>query len=51
MAIDRRGERRVKELFTIGEMQRLFSVPVRTLRFYDEIGVLHPERVDPETGY
>ena len=41
----------MKNLFTIGEMQRLFSIPVRTLRFYDEIGILHPERVDPRTGY
>ncbi len=32
-------------------MQRLFSIPVRTLRFYDKIGILHPEHVDPRTGY
>ena len=41
----------MKDLFTIGEMHKLFAVPVRTLRFYDEIGLLRPERVDPRTGY
>lgn len=41
----------MKNLFTIGEMQRLFSIPVRTLRFYDDIGILHPEQADPRTGY
>ena len=41
----------MKDLFTIGEMHTLFAVPVRTLRFYDEIGLLRPERVDPRTGY
>ena len=41
----------MKDLFTIGEMHKLFAVPVRTLRFYDEIGLLRPEGVDPRTGY
>ena len=41
----------MKDLFTIGEMHKMFAVPVRTLRFYDEIGLLRPERVDPRTGY
>jgi DNA-binding transcriptional MerR regulator len=38
-------------MFSIGEFARLGSVSVRTLRHYEEIGLLHPARVDPETGY
>ena len=32
----------MKELFTIGEMAKLFGVNIRTLRYYDEIGILCP---------
>ncbi|KAA6465017.1 MerR family DNA-binding transcriptional regulator [Acidobacteria bacterium AB60] len=35
----------------IGEFAELAGVSVKTLRFYDEIGVLSPASVDPRTGY
>jgi DNA-binding transcriptional MerR regulator/effector-binding domain-containing protein len=38
-------------MLSIGEFARLGTVSVRTLRHYEEIGLLHPARVDPETGY
>lgn len=38
-------------MFTIGEFARLGGVSVRTLRHYDEIGLLRPASVDPDTGY
>jgi DNA-binding transcriptional MerR regulator len=38
-------------MFSIGEFARLGAVSVRTLRLYDEMGLFHPARVDPETGY
>lgn len=38
-------------MFSIGEFARLGTVSVRTLRHYDELGLLRPARVDPETGY
>lgn len=41
----------MKNLFTIGEMAELFGINIRTLRYYDEIGILHPEATDPDTGY
>lgn len=41
----------MKDLFTIGEVARLFRLNIRTLRYYDEIGLLKPEYVDGETGY
>lgn len=38
-------------MFTIGEFARLGGVSIRTLRHYDEIGLLQPATVDPDTGY
>ena len=38
-------------MFSIGEFARMGMVSVRTLRHYDEIGLLHPAQVDHETGY
>jgi DNA-binding transcriptional MerR regulator len=38
-------------MFSIGEFARLGGVSARTLRHYDEIGVLRPAAVDPDTGY
>jgi len=41
----------MKRLFSIGEMAKLFGINVRTLRYYDQEGLLRPVRTDPETGY
>ncbi len=38
-------------LFTIGEFSRMTGLSVKALRFYDEHGILEPERVDPVTSY
>jgi len=38
-------------MFSIGEFARLGTVSVRTLRHYDEIGLLRPAKVDPQSGY
>lgn len=38
-------------MFKIGEFSKLCRVPTKTLRYYDEIGLLHPDRVDAFTGY
>jgi DNA-binding transcriptional MerR regulator len=38
-------------MVSIGEFARLGRVSVRTLRHYDEIGLMAPASVDPETGY
>ena len=40
-----------KELFTIGEIGKLFHMNIRTLRYYDAAGLLKPEKTDPDTGY
>ncbi len=38
-------------MLNIGEFARLGQVSPRMLRHYDQLGLLKPERVDPETGY
>ncbi|HWB09557.1 MAG TPA: MerR family transcriptional regulator [Pirellulales bacterium] len=38
-------------MFTIGELSKLTQLPVKTLRFYHEQGLLVPSYVDPDTGY
>jgi len=37
--------------YRIGEFAALSGVSVKTLRFYDEIGLLHPAVIDPRTRY
>lgn len=38
-------------MFKIGDFSRLTFVTVKTLRYYDEIGLLKPVKVDQFTGY
>ena len=38
-------------LYKIGDFAKITNTPVRTLRFYGDIGLLVPERVDVFTGY
>ena len=38
-------------MFRIGEFSKIAQVSGRLLRYYDEIGLLSPESIDPETGY
>lgn len=38
-------------MFKIGEFSKLSQVPVKTLRYYDQIGLFPPARVDRFTGY
>jgi len=38
-------------LMTIGRFSRLTGLTVKALRHYDELGLLRPAEVDPETGY
>ncbi len=38
-------------MLKIGDFARLAQVPVKTLRYYDDLGLVTPARVDATTGY
>ncbi len=38
-------------MFGIGAVARLTGISHRTLRYYDDIGLLSPDWIDPSTGY
>lgn len=38
-------------MYGIGTVARLAQVSVRTLRYYDELGLLRPRWADPDTGH
>ncbi len=38
-------------MIKIGEFSKLVQVPVATLRYYDQVGLLKPIEVDRFTGY
>ncbi|GGI45575.1 MerR family transcriptional regulator [Paenibacillus marchantiophytorum] len=39
------------EWYTIGEVSKQCNIPIRTLRYYDDIGLLMPDRISAETNY
>jgi DNA-binding transcriptional MerR regulator len=41
----------MNELFSIGEVSKLFHIDVRLLRHYDKISLLKPEFINEENGY
>lgn len=41
----------MKRTFTIGQMSKLNNISVKTLRYYDDIGLFVPYEVDEQTGY
>lgn len=41
----------MKELYTIGEISAMYGINYRTLRYYDEVGLLKPEYINPDTNY
>lgn len=40
-----------KKTYTIGDISEVCQVPIKTLRYYDDIGLLTPSRRDSETNY
>lgn len=38
-------------MLTIGQFSKACHVTIKTLRHYDQIGLLHPASVDPDTGF
>lgn len=40
-----------KEFYQIGEVSKICNIPIKTLRYYDEIGLLIPRKIDPDSNY
>lgn len=41
----------MKDLFTIGEISKLFNLNIKTLRYYDEIDLFKPIFIDKTNNY
>lgn len=41
----------MKNKFSIGQLAKLHNIPIKTLRYYDEIDLFKPIEVNNETGY
>lgn len=39
------------KLYQIGEISKLCNIPIKTLRYYDEIDLFKPVKIDEETNY
>ncbi|QOR36496.1 MerR family transcriptional regulator [Clostridium sp. 'deep sea'] len=37
--------------YSIGQMAKMFNLPVKTLRYYDEINLFKPQFINEKTGY
>ncbi|KZE83967.1 MerR family transcriptional regulator [Paenibacillus elgii] len=38
-------------MLSIGEFSKICEVSTKTLRYYEEIGLIRPDEINPETGY
>lgn len=38
-------------MLSIGEFSKICEVSTKTLRYYEEIGLIHPDEINPESGY
>jgi DNA-binding transcriptional MerR regulator len=38
-------------LLGIGDVARMYHISISSLRYYEKIGILKPERIDPDSGY
>ncbi|MQS76562.1 MerR family transcriptional regulator [Companilactobacillus halodurans] len=41
----------MNQLFTIGQLAKIFKTKIPTLRYYDEVGILKPAKVDSKNHY
>ena len=40
-----------KEFYQIGEVSKICNISIKTLRYYDEIELLTPRKIDPDSNY
>lgn len=41
----------MSKYFTIGEISKLFNIPIKTLRYYDKIGLFKPAIINEQNNY
>ncbi len=41
----------MENLYSIGQMAKMFQLPIKTLRYYDEIDLFNPQYLNEKTGY
>ena len=41
----------MEKLYSTGEFAKIAGVTIRTIRYYDKIGLLKPYRIDQKTNY
>ena len=41
----------MKTILSIGEFSKINAISIQTLRFYDQIGLLKPYKIDPHSKY
>ncbi|UWD48244.1 MerR family transcriptional regulator [Clostridioides difficile] len=46
-----KGGDNIKTYFSIGEVSKLFDLSIKTLRYYDKVGILKPAYVNQENKY
>ncbi len=46
-----KGKFIMKDLLSIGEVSKIKGVSIKSLRYYEKIGVLRPAYINPDTGY
>ncbi|MDT2772081.1 MerR family DNA-binding transcriptional regulator [Enterococcus durans] len=39
-----------ENLYRIGMFSKMNQITIKTLRYYDEVGLLHPRFIDPDNG-
>ncbi|WP_072337911.1 MULTISPECIES: MerR family transcriptional regulator [unclassified Paenibacillus] len=44
-------QQRQEQLYTIGQAAKICRIPIQTLRYYDQIGIVVPASVDEQNGY
>lgn len=42
---------KIRCLYQIGEISKLCNIPIKTLRYYDEINLLKPKKIDEFSSY
>ena len=41
----------MKTMYSIGDFAKICGIPVHTLRYWEKEGLLHPEKIDNNSGY